>query len=148
LGLKVLKLIVKENLLLVNNLIKNIVVIILLFSAGDVFSQNDSINLKEGEWYDIFSPNIRIVRNDSVQIEINSQGEKVYERIVWLSDKMYTLQLINDYNNKTINENYGGKNVLLVEIIKIEDMCYTYKAIVKGEGFESTGKICKYVNSP
>lgn len=88
----------------------------------------------------------RIIRNDTLQTEIDSEGVKRYSKIKWLDDCSYVvtynaqkMQLSNF--QKDVN-NVGG---VIVKVTKIEDNFFYYTSNVKGDdGSKSIdGVMCK-----
>jgi|SRR5699024_9341696 len=88
----------------------------------------------------------RIIRNDTLQTEIDSEGVKRYSKIKWLDDCSYVvtydaqkMQLSNF--QKDVN-NVGG---VIVKVTKIEDNCFYYTSNIKGDdGSKSIdGVMCK-----
>lgn len=91
----------------------------------------------------------RIIRNDSLQTEIDSRGVKIYSTITWLSKCSYVLMYdedkmeLKDYQ-KQIN-NVGG---LIVNVTKTDGDCFYFTSKIKGEAESERidGVMCKQKN--
>jgi len=88
----------------------------------------------------------KIVRNDTLQTEINNEGVARYSKIKWLSDCSYILfydedkMVLNDFQ-KEVNE-VGG---VIVEVTKIEGNCFYYTSNIIGDPHSERidGVMCK-----
>lgn len=76
----------------------------------------------------------RIIRNDTLQTEIDSEGIERFSKIKWLNDCSYILfydgdkMPLNDFQRKV--NRAGG---VIVEITKIQDNCFYYTSNIKGD---------------
>ncbi|WP_431166930.1 hypothetical protein [Tenacibaculum halocynthiae] len=76
----------------------------------------------------------RIIRNDTLQTEIDSEGTKRYSKLKWINDCSYTI--FYDGNKKPLTDfqkevnNVGG---IIVKVTKIEGNCFYYTSNIKGD---------------
>ncbi|RXG11490.1 hypothetical protein DSM03_11621 [Leeuwenhoekiella aestuarii] len=112
--------------------------ILLLVSISSCSQKLDCTGIKYGYF---IIPNdsegtqpYRIIRNDTLQTEVDSEGIERYSKIKWLNDCSYILfydgdkMTLNDFQRKV--NRIGG---VIVEITKIEDNCFYYTSNIKGD---------------
>jgi len=88
----------------------------------------------------------RIIRNDTLQTEIDSEGVKRYSKLKWINDCSYIITYnadkmqLNDFQ-KEVN-NVGG---IIVKVTKIEGNCFYYTSNIKGDDDSQRidGVICR-----
>ncbi|UGU18160.1 hypothetical protein LS482_09795 [Sinomicrobium kalidii] len=130
---------------------KVLVLIFLLVGLASCSQNLDCTGFKQGGF---IIPNdttqgttsYRIIRNDTLQTEIDSEGVKRYSKIKWLSNCRYILLYdedkmpLNDFQKKV--NSVGG---VIVEVIKIEGNCYHYTSNIKGDpsSEQINGVMCK-----
>ena len=90
---------------------------------------------------------LEIIREVNTQMEFKGDGETEFVNLEWIDDCTYRLtyeegEAATDEQKRFINDNNG----IVVEKIKIEGRCMTYKATLttlEGEKMSQEGKICK-----
>ena len=110
-----------------------IAILILTFSCAD---EKKCLDFKTGEFvYVDKSMPERIIRNDSMQIEINPKtGVEIYTSIKWISDCEYVLTYKKILNHPNDVSYMIGKKIL-VDIISTKENKYT--AFVKSDNVKS-----------
>ncbi|MDG5490631.1 hypothetical protein [Psychroserpens sp. SPM9] len=115
--------------------------LIIILSLASIFSCSQEIKCDDFKKGRFVVPNdtegttpYRIIRSDTTQVEIDSEGVKRYSKLKWLNDCSYVIfydadkMPLTDFQ-KEVNS-VGG---IIVEVTKIEDSCFYYTSNIKGD---------------
>lgn len=88
----------------------------------------------------------RIIRNDTLQTEIDSEGIKRYSKLKWTNDCSYTIFYDEDKEPLTdFQKQVNSVGGIIVKVTKIEANCFYYTSNIKGdaESERIDGVMCK-----